>query len=320
MVSRPTILVLGAGASQPYGYPLGCELKNQIWRTLRSDSDPAYRDEPRERVCQLLRSSGFRSGELAVFSEKLERTPRSTIDEFLECRGEFNRLGKAAITLQLLTHQARRATAKGVQGEAGLWYHLLYQRLGTSLDDISGNKLTVVTFNYDRSLDDFLVNGLINDFDADRTQCERALYDLGPIHLHGVIPSGVTLDTIRAEDLGECADSLHVVGDREVDMDPNFTRARERIVKSEQICFLGFGYDKRNVERLRIYDVWPEGSKGQLYDHPPPPEKSVTGTTYGMNAYQIKRLPSLFDVSTSFREELTQLQTHDFLQRVDLLD
>ncbi len=36
MITRPTVLVLGAGASQPYGFPLGSELRIDILRLADS--------------------------------------------------------------------------------------------------------------------------------------------------------------------------------------------------------------------------------------------------------------------------------------------
>lgn len=40
MITRRTVLVLGAGASKPYGYPLGGELRNQICGVWRRGREP----------------------------------------------------------------------------------------------------------------------------------------------------------------------------------------------------------------------------------------------------------------------------------------
>ncbi len=37
MITKPTVLVLGAGASKPYGYPLGGELLEYIYAVLEND-------------------------------------------------------------------------------------------------------------------------------------------------------------------------------------------------------------------------------------------------------------------------------------------
>ena len=35
MIETPTVLILGAGASKPYGYPIGSELKSRIISSLK---------------------------------------------------------------------------------------------------------------------------------------------------------------------------------------------------------------------------------------------------------------------------------------------
>ena len=42
MITMPTVFILGAGASKPYGYPTGSELKNIILRNLEGEPISGY--------------------------------------------------------------------------------------------------------------------------------------------------------------------------------------------------------------------------------------------------------------------------------------
>jgi hypothetical protein len=39
MISEPTVLILGAGASQPYGFPIGSGLKDRTLQGLSNDAE-----------------------------------------------------------------------------------------------------------------------------------------------------------------------------------------------------------------------------------------------------------------------------------------
>src|SRR5690606_24349576 len=85
-----TVFVLGAGASNPYGFPLGGKLLSLVWE---STSNAAV-DHP---LCKL----GHQQAELDAFAEALAASNRPSVDAFLEHRPEFLMLGKRAIALTL---------------------------------------------------------------------------------------------------------------------------------------------------------------------------------------------------------------------------
>jgi hypothetical protein len=40
MIRKPTVFILGAGASEPYGFPIGRELVAQAIRLLQTQNEP----------------------------------------------------------------------------------------------------------------------------------------------------------------------------------------------------------------------------------------------------------------------------------------
>ena len=48
MISKPTVLVLGAGASQPYGFPVGRELAETVCKEFVANGEPGkhFRNTP----------------------------------------------------------------------------------------------------------------------------------------------------------------------------------------------------------------------------------------------------------------------------------
>ena len=62
MIKTPTVFVLGAGASIPYGYPSGEKLREEICHELEDPSHPYGR---------MLQSQGFSEKEILEFSSSL---------------------------------------------------------------------------------------------------------------------------------------------------------------------------------------------------------------------------------------------------------
>ena len=86
MIVRPTVFILGAGASAPYGFPLGSGLIEKILHSLQS---PEMRP-------LLLRQLDFSHDQISTFGQELRDSPLNSIDAFLDNREEFREIGKTA--------------------------------------------------------------------------------------------------------------------------------------------------------------------------------------------------------------------------------
>src|SRR5688572_25502296 len=139
MIRKKTVLVLGAGASFDYGYPTGAGLKHKLIESL---------DNPGglNKLQQTLIKSSFEQGHVQHFHHVLKHTSGfQSVDRLLEHRADLVQIGKAAIawTLNQLENPGKL--------HGGGWYPHLFKHLDCGADSFHDNRLSVVTFNYDRS-------------------------------------------------------------------------------------------------------------------------------------------------------------------------
>ena len=92
MITTPTVLVLGAGASCPYGFPTAKELKNRICEVF---SNPDV-------ISRLAKGLDRSSDQFVEFREAFWKSGTSSVDAFLEARPEFLAVGKLAIAYCLI--------------------------------------------------------------------------------------------------------------------------------------------------------------------------------------------------------------------------
>jgi hypothetical protein len=156
MIRRRTVLVLGAGASAPYGFPLGTALTDGITSELMRDGHSQFRDD--------LEGAGFDLASLRAFGKALGQSGRYSIDDFLQWKPEFRSLAKHAIARMLIPCERDDRLEFGADARLWLpqgqpdtrWHRYFFNQLLTSRRgrcEIGDNRLTVLTFNFDRSFE-----------------------------------------------------------------------------------------------------------------------------------------------------------------------
>ena len=108
MINSKTALVLGAGASAPYGFPLGRNLLLEIGRELYSGSVNPYQNT--------LIECGFAINDLRKFAVELLNSMQPSVDAFLENRPEYMQIGKHAIAAKLIQLEERLARREKKDG------------------------------------------------------------------------------------------------------------------------------------------------------------------------------------------------------------
>jgi hypothetical protein len=150
VIRVPTTLVLGAGASAPYGPPVGAALRRMILAECGNGNSFWM---------EVFKALGISLSDVAEFRDAFRRSTVPSIDAFLEHRPEFMTIGKTAIALGLIPYEHEDRIFDAAT-ETGAWYSYLFDALRTSPDRFRGNHLSIVTFNYDRSIEYFLFNAL----------------------------------------------------------------------------------------------------------------------------------------------------------------
>lgn len=244
MIENRTVLVVGAGASKPYGFPLGRELRDAVIRAAH-DTGMASRIGP----------IGGYDDELQEFATDLAESGYSSVDAFLENRSEWTKIGKAAMALCLLSSEMQSSQRLFPPGQPpDHWYETLWSRWGGgSWHSFKSTPLTIVTFNYDRSLEHYLIRVAANNYGL---RPETVARQLPIIHVHGSLgdyceyPYGAE----ATDDVHHAARSaIRIVHEAQKD-DPNVLRAQGAILESERVLFVGFGYHPQNMARLGFAD------------------------------------------------------------------
>jgi hypothetical protein len=278
MVEKRTVFILGAGASCPYGFPTARELRSDIidhfqarYEKLFADREklgiPGVNDEyPPVRVA-------------ADFVRRFDQSSTESIDLFLSRHPALWRIGKMAICLSILFKEQASHFRERVKDRSNDWYFYLFNKLSRDLIDkgsllgFGKSGVAFVTFNYDRSLEHFLFDSLLNSFeDADGPGVRQQISEIPIIHIYGklaplqwqdasmlnVLEYG-KYDMLPQVNLSAVSNNLHVI--HEERKDPALEEAREQISKAERLFFLGFGYAKENLEALGI----PRALKAEHY-------------------------------------------------------
>lgn len=266
MIKKPVVLVLGAGASQPYGYPLGSELRKLLCA-------------PRPELASLLAAAGHDRKAIDHFAEEFRFSNLASIDVFLERRPNLAPLGRSLIAGIIIERDLSS------RGRAGDWYEYLWQQLtrdAPTIDAFKGNYLQVVTFNYDTSFERFLINSIRASYDVTLDVASAAFEaTIAVVHVHGKIPTklaGRFVEPIEltSETIKTYSDQIITLHQGE-DNSPEFSTARHFLGKAEQVMFLGFGFHQENMRRLHV-DDW-------IYQ-----KRKVVGSVRGLVGQEVDRV------------------------------
>lgn len=253
MIQKRTLFILGAGASYPYGMPLGSRLRQEICELTTENG-----------VSEALISSGVDRQQLNAFAEEFKRSRQQSIDTFLSKRAELAPLGKKCIAAILCSKEQEQALFSITHSDD--WYGALWNAMQNDCHAASGitqNAVRFATFNYDRSLEAFLHHSIKHSYGVNDEQAELVWSRLPIVHFYGClgpysnIPkagSRMYSHSFNAAQLCIAAESLRVIPDVERS-DEGFMVVRQWMEWAETICILGFGFDPLNMERLGIDSV-----------------------------------------------------------------
>lgn len=256
MVQQKTVLILGAGASHPYGFPLGLELSQLIYSKAKSISP--------EDAWGLY---NIKKNNIISFSESFKKSGVSSIDEFLFTRPEFIEIGKSLIANVLLPFEdeSKLFDIFGSEVKENWYRSYLIQSLISSnkLSGFSSNQLSIITFNYDSSLEHFLFTSLKNRFNESDENIAVELNQLKIIHVHGQLgflpwQKHNVIDSVieyggKSYKYSFLSAAKHIKIIHEANpASEEFKIATELIEDANSVYFLGFGFHPENLRRLQL--------------------------------------------------------------------
>lgn len=253
MITEETVFILGAGASKPYNYPTGHELRLNICRNFVKDIKE-YAGQIDELQLEKL------VFEASKFTESFLNSSTPSIDLFLERNQNYSILGKIAIVINIL--KAEHNSNLHLDNDQD-WYSYIFHRMTNDLtapdsyNYFGSNKVTFITFNYDRSLEHFFYESLSNSFSSiPKENIVKQLKQIPICHVYGELDklpwqegkikykANKNFQTIMF-----MKDNIKIIQEREKEPIREIELA---LRNAKKIFFLGFGYAEENLEVLRI--------------------------------------------------------------------
>jgi len=253
------------------------------------------------------------------FIERFSQVPGDFIDRFLETNAKVPYIpetGRKLIALSILYSEKK---SKFLSDETGKdialdWYKDLFLLMDEKLRgsdaylEFKKNKVNFITFNYDRSLEHFLYNSLLQTYGSINLREHRPL-DLIPfkfIHVYGKIdnfpwedPSGSEYRTkYSVRDILRVADNIKLIHERD---DKFLNEIKQTIAKAKNIFFLGFGYDEDNMRALG----WPKNFNEN---------KNIFGTAFNLSQSRIGEIRAM--IQKGFKNP-TLTRVHPIIKPLD---
>ena len=256
MLPDKSVFILGAGASRPYLFPTANELRDLILE--RNESG------------QVLENMGFRSNaigeyhawfedrmkahsidkeDLEQFQTRFRRSQFYSIDAFIAANPKWSHEGSIMIAAILLKCE-REATLEGD------WYQILFNELVADGRDFPAGWFSIITFNYDRSLETYLLKAFINAYNLSGSEAGAMIERINIVHVYGSLGSleyGGSGSRVKYGAVGAmqgAAKNIKLVSPRaESEQSAEITLILE---KASRLVFLGFGFDPMNLRALGV--------------------------------------------------------------------
>lgn len=274
-----TMFILGAGASKPYGFPTGFELREYI---INSISD-VYNNN------RFFKDNGMRLEEFESFASAFKKSRTNSIDLFLSRNKQYELLGKAAIADKIV--QCEKEGFDNVIDQDDDWYFYFYNRITEGIinkEFLSKiyNNYEFLTFNYDRSFEAYFAESLFYSFFARNPEYgeidHSQLPEMDILHIYGSIGSYpkkkyCSSDRYIQEVFKNEIDNLKTIYSERKSSE----EIKGKISLVQRVFFLGFGYLPENMEILGI-------NKEYFKD------KEVYGTAFGSLDAEIRKIENNF--------------------------
>jgi hypothetical protein len=309
-----TVLVLGAGASAPYGFPSGHALLLNVLNDLPSSLSKLAKGRA-DVVRDILMERQIEERLVYEFLQRLSKSGQPSVDLFLERNPEYVDIGRLATVLSLMPCEKETdltdinilSTENGKR-----WYWHLFQQLDARAGEFPSGDVSIITFNYDRSLEQYLFVALKNSYNLTDSECLRKLSSLPVLHVHGsfgslpwrrprdqaAMPYGEELDPQLC---WKVADEIKIPSDASRSS-PVFEEARDRISTARRVYFLGFGCHDDNLRRLGVREIWE--TRREIWKHkedtgPAPPFKDTLqfmGTGWKLGAARAQTVSAQWNI------------------------
>jgi hypothetical protein len=261
MLKEKTLLVLGAGASKPYCFPTALELATKIISKDFEIVKSIYRKNCITEKCFENKLRAFTMHFLYDFN----KAQPISIDEFVlgQKKNRNSEIAAKKLMVSYLLKLEEISEEISEYNWVELFFDIVSKGVASLFDDeenIDENfeKVKIITFNYERSFEHFLLARLNNSNKVNSAIAFLRSFQKNIIHIYGTI--GNILDSFNESgvrygfcptnnDLYNIIDNIRLTYDERNIFDEKINKFLSDV---EQVFFLGFGFDENNLENLRL--------------------------------------------------------------------
>ncbi len=303
MSKEKHVFIIGAGASVELDFPDGQKLAAKIGPMVTFSHDPAYSERgDRHHIWDAITHFEVRrniSHDLTRYVEAGERIARGmpqapSIDSYMASNAadtDVDLIGRLAIVRAILVAESQcplviKRNDRGVAfmdfGSVGnTWLNRFWHRLanGCVVDDLAAKlrKCTLVIFNYDRCVEQFLYHAIQNYYNVKPDVAQTIMGNLNIYHPYGTVGrlpwqpgDGVAVKFGQAE-IGP-ADLLHLAQNNIKTITEQITtpsvevaNIRSALREATMVVSLGFSFQPQNLQILAQSLTDPEISFGARF-------------------------------------------------------
>lgn len=282
MFSKPTVFVVGAGAGVDYNMPLGKDLKENIASKLTANEDPLWQVHMTPMGLVRHQEADQYRALKSLIASNMDRA--ESIDNFLHTHSENQKLvtiGKTAIAYCIL--EAERGSSFMPRGRDTDYFSYLAKPTESWLSRfctmaLTGilrseartafEQVTIVTFNYDRCIEMYLVDHIKDYLDIPLETAREIVDSIDIIHVYGKVgklpwQSGPSSEVeygahLSPEQMSAVSKEIRTFTER-LEEDDTQQRIDAALGAAELIVFSGFSFGYSNWEFLEC--SWPGNPK-----------------------------------------------------------
>jgi hypothetical protein len=344
MITDKTVFILGAGSDNIYGFPTGSGLREYIIKDFINDLASVwdiYNEPPHPEKYQYFLFNTHPQINAKIkrcfletapeFIDRFKNSSNLSIDLFLSRNQKFEEIGKLAIIIKILKAERdskfREDLDKEIQGID--WYKHIFTEMSKTLTEpdsyvnFKDNNLTFVTFNYDRSIENFIHESFYNSFDAivdyklvtdsNNENIPAKLIPFKFLHVYGKISDlpwqsneSIFYGANGEIEIKKYSENIKIIYDKRKS-EQEIKTIKGEINNAERIYFLGFGFALENLKILEIPHLLKPGQK-------------VYATAFNWKEKEIEKLKKNFTQNQAFNKALTLKKSELIIKNTNCLD
>ncbi|MFC4307615.1 hypothetical protein ACFPN2_00840 [Steroidobacter flavus] len=273
-----TVIVVGAGASQECGLPIGSRLTQDIGGLLNFSYDGWRRQSGDELIALAINKKTNSVPEYYQAAMDMSKAMplAMSIDNYLDAHAgnvQIETCGKFAIVRAILQAESASKLFMGDGREMDFfqlkdtWYVAFWRLLAQNkrIDDLAVclDNITFVIFNYDRCVEHFLFNSIQTYYRVSREKAAEILQHLKVFHPYGSVGalpwsdrSGIAYGATPSPDqLIALAERIKTFTEGTDPDSSEIGEIRAQFSDATTVLFLGFHYHPQNLELLQPPDT-----------------------------------------------------------------